>query len=54
MKIENGKIIEATKRELYNHYLDEDWDEIVTFPDFLLTMERLGVKIVEEEDHADG
>lgn len=54
MKIENGKIIEATRRELYNRWLTEEWDEIMTFPDFLLSMERIGVTITEEENHADG
>ena len=54
MKIENGKIIEATRRELYNRWLTEEWDEIMTFPDFLLSMERIGVTITEEETNADG
>ena len=54
MKIENGKIIEATRRELYNRWLTDEWDEIMTFPDFLLSMERVGVTITEEENHADG
>ena len=47
MKTENGKIIEATRKELYNIWLTEEWDEILTFPDFLLTMERVGVKVTE-------
>lgn len=53
MIVENGKIIEATRDELYNQWLTGDWDEIVTFPDFLLTMERMGVKITKGEDNAD-
>lgn len=52
MKTENGKIIEATRKELYNIWLTEEWDEIMTFPDFLLTMERVGVKVTEDS-HAD-
>lgn len=48
MKIENGKIIEATRRELYRKYLDEGWDYITTFPAYLRAMETAGVKIVKE------
>jgi hypothetical protein len=51
MKIENGKIIEAARSELYSRWLEEEWDEILTFPDFLLSMARLGVRITEEENH---
>ena len=54
MKIEDGKIIEATRDELYHRWLVEEWDEIMTFPDFLLSMARIGVKITEAETHADG
>lgn len=48
MKIEAGKIIEATRTEVYNVWLTEEWDEIMTFPDFLLTMEIIGVTITKE------
>ena len=33
MKIENGKIIEATTSELFTKWLDEDWCEIMSFPE---------------------
>lgn len=49
MIVENGKIIEATRRELYCRWIGDDWDEFVTFPDYLMHLERAGVKIVEEE-----
>ena len=51
MKTENGKIIEATRRELYVKYLDEGWDFITTFPAYVRAMEAAGTKIVEEENH---
>ena len=53
MIVENGKIIEATRRELYRKYLDEGWDYIAPFPAYLWAMETAGVKIVEEESYAD-
>lgn len=49
MIVENGKIIEATRRELYRKYLDEGWDYITPFPAYLWAMEQAGAKIVEEE-----
>ena len=45
MKIENGKIIEATRRELYQRWLAGDWAEFMTFEEFLYHMEKSGVKI---------
>ena len=48
MKIENSKIIEATRRELYVKYLDEGWDYVTTFPGYLYAMEAAGVKIVKD------
>lgn len=50
MIVENGKIIEATRDEIYNFWLTEEWEEIITFPDFLRAMERVGVKIVKESN----
>lgn len=49
MKTEKGKIIEATRLELYRKYLDEGWDYITPFPAYLWAMEAAGVKIVKEE-----
>lgn len=51
MKTENGKIIEATKTELYHYWLTGDWDEFVSFPDFMFYMEQAGVTVKEEEDN---
>lgn len=53
MKTENGKIIEATRNELYHRWLTEDWDEITSFPCFLETMRQCGVTIKEEDDGAE-
>lgn len=48
MKTENGKIIEATRRELCNIWITDDWEDFVPFPDFLRHLEQAGVKIVKE------
>lgn len=49
MKIENGKIAEATESELFKHYLDTDMYEIMSFPDYKRQCVELGTKIIEEE-----
>ena len=45
MKTENGKIIEATRGELLSKWLDEDWCEIMSFCEYIYSMEKSGVKI---------
>lgn len=47
MKIENGKILEATKRELFQRWLDDKWADFMPFEEYLFNMERAGVKITE-------
>ena len=42
MKIENGKITEATTAELYEKWLDQGLENIMTFPEYLRTMEAAG------------
>ena len=34
MKIENGKIVEATESELYDYYLTREWFEVYSFPHY--------------------
>lgn len=47
MKIDNGKIIEATAAELFSKWLDEDWCEIMSFPEYLEKVKKLGTKVVD-------
>lgn len=47
MKIKRGKIIEATKSELFNYYLDRELDDIYSFPDYIELMKKTGTKIIE-------
>lgn len=48
MKIKKGKIIEASEAELFEYYLSRDLDEIWSFPDYIDTMKKAGVKIYEK------
>lgn len=47
MKTENGKIIEATKRELYQRWLTDDWAEFMPFEEYLHHMKNAGVTVRE-------
>ena len=49
MKIENGKIKEATESELFDEWR-KGWDDLFSFKEYLLKMENLGVKIVEQRE----
>lgn len=46
MKVEDGKIVEATEDELYKHWLD-NWDSLYSFDEYLRRMEDKGVKIID-------
>lgn len=50
MKIKNGKIVQATESELFDHYLKSGFDEIMSFIDYKRKCETLGTKIVGEND----
>ena len=45
MKIENGKIVEATESELYDYYLTRGWDDVMSFPEYLERMRSVGVVV---------
>lgn len=50
MKTENGKIIEATRDELYHMWLTGDWDEFMPFEEYIYHMEKDGVTVKEKSD----
>ena len=50
MKIDKGKIIEATTAELYEKWLDQGLENIMTFPEYLHTMEDSGCKVRRDGD----
>ena len=49
MKIENGKIVEATEQELWGYWLSRDWYEIMDFNEFLLRCKYAGTTVVKED-----
>lgn len=45
MKIENGKIVEATKSELLSLYLDRGMDDCMYFHEYLSRMAKAGCEV---------
>ena len=48
MKVESGKIVEATEHELFCEWLKRGFDDIMSFPQYKASMQRTGVKIIED------
>ena len=48
MEIKNGKIIKATEAELFKYYIEREYEDILSFPDYLGKMKNVGVEIQEE------
>lgn len=49
MKVENGKIVEATEIELFGVYLKRGFDDIMSFTDYKMRCVALGTRIVGEK-----
>lgn len=49
MKVEKGKIVEATESELFRWYLEKGYDDFMSFNDYIYQMKKLGVKIIYEK-----
>ena len=48
MKIENGKIVQATEDELFGVYLARGFDEIMSFVDYKERCEAAGTEVITE------
>lgn len=48
MIVEDGKIIEATRLELYRKYLDEGLDMMMPFEEYVYHLKKAGVEVTEE------
>ena len=48
MKIENGKIVQATEDELFGVYLARGFDEIMSFVEYKERCEAAGTKVIEK------
>lgn len=52
MTIENNKIVAATRDELFSYYLTREWDQIMSFRDFMRKCEENGTKTLKQEGGA--
>ena len=52
MKTDNGKILEATTKELYHLWLNDGWSEQVSFPDFVCHVKGTGATVTEVQGYA--
>lgn len=50
MKVENSKIIEATKEELFEVYLKRGYDDLFSFDFYIQRRKELGTNIIKSED----
>lgn len=48
MKVENGIIVECTENELFKYYLEQEWDNIYSFPDYMNRCILLGTKVTND------
>lgn len=44
-----GRILSATKPELFQYYLETGICDVMSFPDFLTAMKELGTEIITQE-----
>ena len=47
MKVEDGKIVEATENELFGLYLERGMDDVMDFHEYRRRMEHVGCKVVD-------
>ena len=47
MIVANGRIVQITKGELYKIYIEREWDNLFSFPDFVGVFEQNGTEVTE-------
>lgn len=50
MKVEKGKITEATEYELFNRWVKFSFCDLYDFDTYIWTLKKLGVKVVAETE----
>ena len=50
MKVENGKITEATEDELFERWLETEYYDFYDFETYLCKMQKAGVRVVDETE----
>ena len=53
MKVENGKIVEATEYEMFKRWVISSYCDFYDFETYLCKMKKACVKIVDEEDRGE-
>ena len=48
MKIEKGKLTEATRKELYKKWVQEGWDRMMPFEEYVYHLKSAGVEVKED------
>ena len=48
MKVENGKVIEATERELLKLYFEKGYEDFMSFKEYIIQLKDMGVNIIDE------
>ena len=51
MKIVNGRIAEATRDEMYDLYLNIEWDMVMPFQEYLSRCKEKGTKVTDDEEN---
>ena len=51
MKVEDNRVVEATKLELFDLFVKQEWYYIMPYNRYLEVMEDDGCKIVEEDNN---
>lgn len=49
MKVEDGKIVEATENELFGLYLERGMDDVMDFHEYRRRMEKAGCRVRDGE-----
>ena len=49
MRLESGKIVEATENELFEYWLQQGYDDFIPFDTFKWKCEKNGTKIIENK-----
>ena len=49
MKVENGKIVQATESELFLTYLRREYDDIMSFPEYKRRCIEQGTEVIEDK-----
>ena len=50
MKVVDGKIVEATRAEMFDYYITRDFDDVMSFSEFLRRCEENGTKVTDKKE----